>query len=126
MALEINQNRVFKAPVTVFMIGEDGKEKTGKFSAMFKSLKVSDFENKDVSLLDLVLVDVADLVVLDDEGNALQGQELVDAVKDDSDLASACVDAFNLAMEKKAQKRKTLSTASTTSSTEAVEPPAKK
>lgn len=125
MAYEINQNRVFKAPVTVHTIDANGKDSTGKFSAMFKNLKVSDFDRQE-KLLDLVLVDVVDLIIKDDDGNVLTGQELIDVVKDDTDLASACVDAFNSAMEKKAQKRKTSLTSSTTSSTEAVEQPTKK
>jgi len=125
MAYEINQNRVFKAPVTVHTIDANGKDATGKFSALFRNLKQSDIE-KEERLLDLVLVEVVDLVIKDDDGNVLEGQELISVVKDDLELAGACVDAFNAAMEKKAQKRKTSLTSSTTSSTEAPEPAAKK
>jgi predicted oxidoreductase len=101
MALKINQNRTFKAPVNVNYFDTNGNQISGNFMGVFRVLKMTDFDNKETKFIDTVLVGVEGIDMSDDFGNAITGDALLVAVKNDTDLASACVEAFNAAIEKK-------------------------
>ena len=107
MALKLNVNRTFKHPVSVKFFDENGKIVTGSFQAVFNTLKASDFDDKETKLIDLILVSVDGIELTDEHNNQLTGDDLLQAVKNDSDLASACIEAFNEANEKKRTKPKT-------------------
>lgn len=101
MALKLNINRTYKHPVVVRYFDEDGKILTGSFTGEFKVLKADDFGKEDTKLIDLVLRGVSGLELHDEHGNLLQGDDLLQAVKNDTDLASACIEAYNESAEKK-------------------------
>jgi hypothetical protein len=104
MAMKINQNRTFKAPVTVNYYDNAGNLVSGGFTATFKTLKMSDFDDKTTKFIDAILVGVEGIDMSDDFNNVITGDALVNAVKNDTDLASSCITAFNDAIEKKAKK----------------------
>ena len=106
MALKLNVNRTYKHPVTVRYFDEEGKILTGSFTGEFNVLKTDDFGKQDAKLIDIVLKGVSGLEMYDEHGNILQGEELLNAVKNDTDLARACIEAYNESAEKK-QKPKT-------------------
>ena len=107
MALKLNVNRTFKHPIPVKFFDESGKVVSGSFNGVFNVLKASNFEDKETKLIDLILVAVDGIELVDEHGNQLVGDDLLQAVKDDSDLASACIEAYNEASEKKRTKPKT-------------------
>jgi hypothetical protein len=104
MAMKINQNRTFKAPVTVNYYDNDGNLVTGGFTGTFNTLKATDFNDSQTKFIDLILVDVEGVDMSDDFNNLITGDALVAAVKNDTDLGNACINAFNDAIEKKAKK----------------------
>jgi hypothetical protein len=101
MALKIGLNRTFKAPVPVNYFDANGNQVAGGFTGVFKALKMTDFDDKTTRFVDTVLVGVEGIELVDDFNNALTNDALLDAVKNDTDLAGACVEAFNAAIEKK-------------------------
>ena len=62
---------------------------------------MTDFDDKATRFIDTVLIGVEGLEIVDDFNNALAGDALLTAVKNDTDLAQACIEAFNAAIEKK-------------------------
>jgi hypothetical protein len=107
MALKLNINRTYKHPVTVRFYNEDGKIQTGTFVGEFAVLKTEDYQKDGARLIDVILKGVEGLELADEHGNQLTGSELLDAVKNDTDLANACVEAYNESTEKKRAKPKT-------------------
>ena len=100
----LNTERTYPYPVSVTVIDRDGREQQGEFQAVFRVVPTStlrDPDNAERHLLDLALVDVRDLELVDSDGNVLQGQALIDAVKDDPSLSAACVAAWRESVLKK-------------------------
>ena len=107
MALKLNIERTYKHPVTVNHFDETGKMQTGSFVGVFRVTKADDYKSEDKRLIDIILVGVEGLELLDEHGNALVGNDLLDAVRNDTELAMACIDAYNGSVEKKRVKGKT-------------------
>ena len=106
MALKLAKERIFKYPVEV-EVRVDNKLVTGTFTGVFRALKASDMDDEK-KLIDAILVSVEGLELEDEHGNVLTGDELVEAVKDDTELVAAIIRAYGEAMEKKdRQKSKT-------------------
>ena len=101
MALKLNINRTYRHPVTVRFYNEQGNIQTGTFTGEFKVIKASQLKDDEARLIDLVLAGVDGIELTDEHGNALQGEELLSAVKNDTDLANACIEAYNESAEKK-------------------------
>lgn len=104
---KLNKSRCYQYPVSV-TIFDGEKEHTGKFTATFKVLPNSalrDPENSDKTLLDLVLVGVEGVEVPGDDGNPLQGEALVQALKDDPSASTAMVAAYQESVTKKNRPR---------------------
>lgn len=110
MALKLNTQRIYRHPVPVSYYDESGKIVTGSFTGTFKVMTKGDMDDKDARLIDKILIGVDDIELTDEHGNELQGEELLDAVKNDSDLAAACMEAYNGSIEKKRIKKKTSAT----------------
>ncbi len=109
MALKLAKERTFKYPVKVQYYDEDGKLKTGTFTGIFRVLKGHEItEDSDAKLIDLILAGVAGLTLQDENGNEITGDDLVAAVKDDTELAMACIEAYNDAMGKKSPRKKAI------------------
>ena len=108
MALKLNTTRTFKQTVNLRFLDEEGKIKTGTFTATFRNLllKKEEVESQE-SLLDRVLVSIHGLELEDENGNILEGEDLITVAKMDMDIAEALVEAFNAAIEKKRVKRTT-------------------
>lgn len=95
----LNTARTYRQPVSVVVYDEQGKEQTGKFTAVFKVLPHSDdLEGK---LLDHVLVGVEGIEVAGENGEALTGAALLDAVKADPSASAALVAAYQDSVIKK-------------------------
>ena len=107
MALKLNLDRKYKHPVEIKYYNDAGQIQTGTFTGIFRVTKLTDFEGDDKRLIDLVLLGVEGLELTDEHGNLLEGSALLDAVKNDSDLVGACLDAFTVSVEKKRTKPKT-------------------
>lgn len=101
MALKLSTERSFKYPVSV-EVRVDNKVVKGSFTGVFRVLKGSDIESDEKRLIDAILIGVEGLELEDGAGNRLEGDALLDAVKDDTELAAAVVKAYGEAMEKKA------------------------
>lgn len=110
MALKLNENRTYKYQVQVAYYDEDGKVLNGSFTGVFKVLKTEDMQKKDVRLIDTILVGVEGIDLQDVHGNSLEGEELLNAVRNDSDFAEACIAAYNDSVEKKRVKKRTSET----------------
>jgi len=108
MALKLNTTRTFKQAVTLRFLDEEGKIKTGNFTATFRNLLLKKGEaESNESLLDKVLVDIHGLDLTDENGNLLEGDDLIEVAKMDMDIVEALVEAFNAAIEKKRAKKPT-------------------
>ena len=104
---KLNKSRCYQYPVSV-TIFDGEKEHTGKFTATFKVLPNSalrDPENTDKTLLDLVLVGVEGVEVPGEDGKPLQGDALVQALKDDPSVSVAMVSAYQESITKKNRPR---------------------
>lgn len=95
----LNTARTYRQPVSVVVYDEQGKEQTGKFTAVFKVLPHSDeLEGK---LLDHVLMGVEGIEVAGENGEALTGAALLAAVKADPSASVALVAAYQDSVIKK-------------------------
>jgi|SRR5690554_2440663 len=104
---KLNTRRTYKYPVTVTVFDGE-KEESGKFTAVFKVLpnnQMQDPENADKRLLDLVLVDVEGVEVAGEDGQPLQGPELLSALKNDPSASLALVTAYQESVSKKNRSR---------------------
>lgn len=100
MALKLSTERTFKYPVNV-EVRVDSKIVKGSFTGVFRALKGSDIDGDEKRLIDAILVGVEGLDLEDEAGNRLEGEALLEAVKDDTELVAAIVKAYGEAMEKK-------------------------
>lgn len=104
---KLNTQRSYQYPVSV-VIFDGEKEHTGKFTATFKVLpnsQIRDPENADKKLLDLVLVGVDGIEVPGEDGRPLQGDALLQALKDDPAVSVALVAAYQESITKKNRPR---------------------
>ncbi|MDM8181255.1 hypothetical protein [Marinobacter salarius] len=104
---KMNKNRCYQYPVSV-TIFDGEKEQTGRFTATFKVMPNSalrDESNADKRLLDLVLVNVEGVEVPGDDGKPLQGEALVETLKDDPSVSAAMVAAYQESITKKNRPR---------------------
>lgn len=107
MALRLAKERTFRYPVKVQYYDDEGKVKTGTFTGVFRVLKGSEIKEKeDKALVDLILAGVEGLELTDEHGNVLGPDETLAAVRDDTELALACIEAYNEAMGKKSLRKK--------------------
>lgn len=107
MALRLAKERTFRYPVKVQYYDDEGKVKTGTFTGVFRVLKGSEIKEKeDKALIDLILAGVEGLELTDEHGNVLGPDETLAAVRDDTELALACIEAYNEAMGKKSLRKK--------------------
>lgn len=105
---KLNTQRTYKYPVSVTVYDEDGAEHTGAFKATFKVLgngAMRDPAAMDTPMLDLVLVGVEGIEVPGEDGQALQGKALLDALKDDPAVSMALVAAYQESIGKKNRAR---------------------
>lgn len=96
--LKLNTERTFKAPTTVHYMDDEGVSQSGEFSARFKVVPQETLqaeENAEKRLLDLVLVDVADIELTDPNGQVLQDDALLEACKSDPSISNALVAAYS-------------------------------
>lgn len=101
---KLNVNRSYKYPVEVTIYDEHGKEQTGTFTATFKVLGngvMRDPSHRGVLLLDLVLTGAEGVEVLGEDGQPLQGDALLKALKDDPAASAALVAAYQESIAKK-------------------------
>ena len=106
--LKLNTTRTFPTPVTVHFQDESGKSQKGTFNATFKVMpvdQVTDESNSDKRLLDLVLVDVSQIELVDEQGNTLEGDALLEACKNDPAISAAMMATYNEQLAKKNLKR---------------------
>jgi hypothetical protein len=104
---KLNRERCYQYPVSVTVFDGE-KEQTGKFTATFKVLpnsKLRDPGNADKTLLDLVLVNVEGVEVAGEDGKPLQGEALVQTLKDDPSVSVALVAAYQESITKKNRPR---------------------
>lgn len=104
---KINTQRCYQYPVSV-TIFDGEKEVTGKFTATFKvqpNSALRNPDNTDKTLLDLVLVNVEGVEVPGEDGKPLQGEALVNALKDDPSVNMAIVAAYQESITKKNRPR---------------------
>lgn len=107
MALRLAKERTFRYPVKIQYYDDEGKVKTGTFTGVFRVLKGSEIKEKeDKALVDLILAGVEGLELTDEHGNVLGPDETLAAVRDDTELALACIEAYNEAMGKKSLRKK--------------------
>lgn len=104
---KLNTMRTYMYPVSVTIYDGD-KEVSGTFRAKFKVLpttEIADSANRDKRLLDLVLVDVEDVEVDGKDGQALTGDELLEALKADPAASTALINAYQESITKKNRPR---------------------
>lgn len=103
---KINTQRCYQYPVSV-TIFDGEKEVTGKFTATFKvqpNSALRNPDNTDKTLLDLVLVNVEGVEVPGEDGKPLQGEALVNALKDDPSVNMAIVAAYQESITKRTDR----------------------
>jgi hypothetical protein len=106
--LKLNTSRSFPAPVTVHFRDEDGKDQKGQFNAVFKVIPADQLQsdaNHEKRLLDLVLVSVSHIELADENGESLQGNELLEACKNDPAISTALMSTYSENVAKKNLKR---------------------
>lgn len=106
--LKLNTTRSFPAPVTVHFRDEEGKDQKGQFNAVFKIIpsdQLQSEENHEKRLLDLVLTSVSNIELADEDGQALQAGELLEACKNDPAISTALISAYSENVAKKNLKR---------------------
>ncbi|MGO2241134.1 MAG: hypothetical protein ACTH5D_05185 [Halomonas sp.] len=103
----VNTARSYKYPVALTVYDENGKENTGKFKATFKVKPQDELRDMpaDTLLLDEVLKGVEDIVLTDDEGNELKGDDLLKAAKNDPAISTALITAYQESISKKNRGR---------------------
>ncbi|WP_176372159.1 hypothetical protein, partial [Halomonas citrativorans] len=99
--------RTYKFPVALTVYDENGKENTGKFKATFKVKPQNELRDMpaDTLLLDEVLKGVEDICLTDDEGKALEGDDLLHAAKNDPAISTALITAYQESVSKKNRGR---------------------
>lgn len=104
---KLNTNRSYTYPVSLTIYDEEGKEQTGKFTAKFKALPQDKLREMpaDSLLLDHVLLGVSGLEVAGEDGQPLQGEQLLHAVKNDPAASTALITAYQESVSKKNRPR---------------------
>ena len=110
MSLRLNTRRTFTKPVNVEWLDDNGKTQKGSFGATFKIVPnsdLSDDNNSEKRLLDLVLVSVneSELELVDENDKVLTGDALLEAAKSDPTLVTALQDAYFSGVAKKGRNR---------------------
>ena len=101
MPLVIKQNRNFECKVPVSFLDESAKIQKAEFTAVFRTLKSSEVTSDDESkLIEKILVSVKGLSIQDEDGNEIDGEDLVNVVKEDLDLGAACVEVYLAKIQK--------------------------
>lgn len=103
----VNTARTYKFPVALTVYDENGKENSGKFKAVFKVKPQNELRDMpaDTLLLDEVLKGVEDIVLTNDEGKALEGDDLLQAAKNDPAISTALITAYQESISKKNRGR---------------------
>lgn len=96
---KLNIARTYPCPVSVTVVGEDGTDVTGKFTAVFKVLP----RQKDVpaNLLDHILVGLEGIELTGEDGAVLAGDAALDAAKTDPAVSMALLTAYTESVLKK-------------------------
>lgn len=104
---KLNASRTYKYPVHVVIYDEDGGEQRGKFTGIFRVINNSELKEMpgDEMVLKRSLVGVEGLEILGPDGQALSGQDLVDAVIDDPRTNAATLTAYLESIAKKNRAR---------------------
>lgn len=95
----LNTQRSYKCPVKVVIFDEDGKEKVGNFTATFKIVPQKDLEGE--RPLNHVLLGVEGIQVPGPDGQPLEGEALLDALRGDPAVSVALMSAYNDSILKK-------------------------
>lgn len=103
----VNTKRTYKYPVSLTVYDEHGKEISGKFKATFKTMPQNELRDlpADTLLLDQVLVGVDEICITDDEGKELEGDDKLQAAKNDPAISTALVNAYHESVSKKNRPR---------------------
>ncbi|GGW23630.1 hypothetical protein [Vreelandella hamiltonii] len=104
---KLNTNRSYTYPVSLTIYDDEGKEHTGKFKAKFKAVPQDKLREMpaDSPLLDHVLLEVSELEVSGPDGQPLQGDQLLHAVKNDPAASAALITAYHESVSKKNRGR---------------------
>lgn len=100
---KLNTARSYTYPVALTVYDEAGKEHTGKFKATFKVVAQDKLREMpaDTLLLDQVLMGVDGIEVAGEDGKALEGDDLLHAVKNDPAAGTALLTAYQESVAKK-------------------------
>ncbi|NVE91541.1 hypothetical protein [Vreelandella titanicae] len=103
----VNVNRSYQYPVSLTIYDDEGKEITGKFTALFKVVPQDQLNAlpEGTLLLDQVLTGVKGLGLTGEDGKTLEGDELLHAAKNDPAISTALLGAFNTSISKKNRPR---------------------
>lgn len=96
---KLNTRRTYPCEINVVVVGEDGKDVKGKFTATFKVLPRQ--EKLPANLLDEVLVGLEGIELSDGDGNVLEGTDALDAAKLDPSVSTALLSAYTESVLKK-------------------------
>jgi len=104
---KLNTNRTYTYPVALTIYDEAGKEQSGKFTATFKVMPQNQLRDMpaDTLLLDQVLVNASGIEVPGEGGKPLEGDELLDALKNDPAASAALISAYQESVAKKNRPR---------------------
>tara|TARA_R110002049_G_scaffold30388_8_gene104231 strand:- start:413 stop:730 length:318 start_codon:yes stop_codon:yes gene_type:complete len=98
---KVNPRRTFRYPVTV-TIHDGEKAQTGKFHATFRAAQGDELRSRSDDLfLDIVLLEVHGIEIEGEDGQPLEGEDLLAAVKNDPSLSSACIAAYQESIVRK-------------------------
>lgn len=100
---KVNTARTFRYPVSVNIVDENGKDQSGKFTAVFKVLPRQETPPDD--LLEQVLTGLEGIELADESGTVLEGQQALDAAIADPSISIALVDAYSEAVLKKNRRK---------------------
>lgn len=104
---KLNTSRTYKYPVNVVFYDEDGREQSGKFTALFRVIPNSELREMrgDEMVLTRALVGVEGLEIAGEDGQPLTGKDLLDAVMDDPRTNAATLAAYLESVAKKNRAR---------------------
>ncbi|WNL39822.1 hypothetical protein RN346_04500 [Halomonas sp. PAMB 3232] len=104
---KLNTARSYTYPVALTVYDEAGKEHTGKFTAKFKVVAQDKLREMpaDTLLLDQVLVGAEGIEVPGEDGKQLEGEALLNALKNDPAASTALLTAYQESIAKKNRGR---------------------
>lgn len=97
-------------PVPLEYLDEEGKTRRGSFTARVRDLSQSELDRAAEDgrrMIDLVLHGVSDLALTRTDGSAIPEGELLDAVRDSSQLSAAVLSAYAENFLRKTPRRRT-------------------